>query len=318
MSGIEAGYIGNAAGVLDTTKFELENLARSQANFIVTKSMTIEPRKGNPEPRLKTWGFSSTNSNGLANLGVDAYCVIIPEIESKYDTIVVPSISTSDNVELSVIDQYKLMVSKLEAIGVKRIQFNTSCPNLPGKPMIGNSPETLDDMFKEARPSNIPFSVKVQPYNTDPILFKQVVETMLKYKPAEIVAINSIPLSMFIDTSTMRKTLRPNNGWGGYGGAGILPIATGEVNRWYREIQRRELPTKVIGCGGVYDLDSALQHHMAGAYALEIGTWFLQEGTGVFAQLKRARDAWLADRGYDISDIIGIAERNPEVSEIVT
>ena len=66
----------NASGALCVTREELEALGRSQAGAIVTKSMTREPRAGNPEPRYFAFSEGSVNSMGLPNLGYRAYAEI--------------------------------------------------------------------------------------------------------------------------------------------------------------------------------------------------------------------------------------------------
>ena len=68
----------NAAGALCVTEDELRRLGRSHAGAIVTKSMTVEPRTGNPDPRYYGFPGGSINSMGLPNLGYSAYAKLIP------------------------------------------------------------------------------------------------------------------------------------------------------------------------------------------------------------------------------------------------
>ena len=70
----------NAAGALCVTREELEALGRSKAGAIVTKSMTVESRQGNPAPRYYAFPGGSINSMGLPNLGYRAYAELIPQI----------------------------------------------------------------------------------------------------------------------------------------------------------------------------------------------------------------------------------------------
>ena len=71
----------NASGALCVTREELTALGRSRAGAIVTKSMTVEPRRGNPEPRYYGFPGGSINSMGLPNLGYRAYAELIPDLK---------------------------------------------------------------------------------------------------------------------------------------------------------------------------------------------------------------------------------------------
>ena len=72
----------NAAGPICTTKEELDAIGASAASAIVCKTMTKEPRKGNPEPRYADFGRNSINSMGLPNPGYKAYMALLPSSSS--------------------------------------------------------------------------------------------------------------------------------------------------------------------------------------------------------------------------------------------
>jgi len=82
----------NASGALCVTREELEALGRSRAGAIVTKSMTLEARAGNPEPRYYPFAGGSLNSMGLPNLGYQAYAEIIPALK-KFGKPVIASVA---------------------------------------------------------------------------------------------------------------------------------------------------------------------------------------------------------------------------------
>src|SRR5438046_2570597 len=82
----------NAAGALCVTEPELRRLGESRAGGIVTKSMTIEARTGNPEPRYYGFPTGSINSMGLPNLGYLAYAKLVPDLK-RYGKPVVASVA---------------------------------------------------------------------------------------------------------------------------------------------------------------------------------------------------------------------------------
>src|SRR5574342_384060 len=86
------GCFMNASGALCVTKDELLALGRSRAGAIVTKSMTVEARQGNPSPRYYGFPGGSINSMGLPNLGYKAYAELIPELK-KFGKPVIASVA---------------------------------------------------------------------------------------------------------------------------------------------------------------------------------------------------------------------------------
>ena len=82
----------NASGALCVTREELLALGRSHAGAIVTKSMTVEARQGNPSPRYYGFPGGSINSMGLPNLGCKAYAELIPELK-RFGKPVIASIA---------------------------------------------------------------------------------------------------------------------------------------------------------------------------------------------------------------------------------
>src|SRR6185503_633343 len=120
----------NASGALCVTREELESLGRSRSGAIVTKSMTLEPRSGNPEPRYHAFPGGSINSMGLPNLGYRVYAELIPDLKKFGKPIVasVAGLAEEDFVTISTLitrSQPDLM------------EINLSCPNIPGEPQIG-------------------------------------------------------------------------------------------------------------------------------------------------------------------------------------
>ena len=119
----------NAAGALCVTRDELIALGKSRAGAIVTKSMTVASRDGNPEPRYVAFSGGSINSMGLPNLGYQAYAEIIPDLK-RFGKPVIASVAGLCE------DDFPTIASTINAANPDLIEINLSCPNIPGKPQI--------------------------------------------------------------------------------------------------------------------------------------------------------------------------------------
>jgi dihydroorotate dehydrogenase (fumarate) len=115
----------NASGALCVTREELFALGRSRAGAIVTKSMTVEPRVGNPEPRYYGFAGGSINSMGLPNLGYRAYAELIPDLK-QFGKPVIASIAGLCE------EDFLTMARVINQALPDLIEVNLSCPNIPG------------------------------------------------------------------------------------------------------------------------------------------------------------------------------------------
>ncbi|WP_268793705.1 hypothetical protein [Shewanella frigidimarina] len=82
-------YLMNASGPKCTTWDELQTIAQSASAAVVTKSCTIKPREGNPEPRYKDLPLGSIQSMGLPNLGYKAYLEMVPQLKALGKPVIV-------------------------------------------------------------------------------------------------------------------------------------------------------------------------------------------------------------------------------------
>ncbi len=305
----------NASGPRSVTAEELHALGRSRAGAIVTKSMTHCPRAGHPEPRLAArinHDVGSLNSMGLNNLGYERYARLIPELK-RHGKPVIASISYAPcEHELPLEEQYLVIATALEAAGADMLEVNLSTPNLTGIP-IANDPETIRRVMEPLkREINIPMSVKLPPYNNSLPLFRDVAELLMELDVDAVVTMNSEPNALDIDVNTRTKLIKPREGYGGLGGPAILPIALGEVHRFYRYFKERGSAIQVWGCGGVTTPEDAIKHFLAGASVVQVGTALLWEGPDIFEKLWAGVERWLAAHGFrSVDEIIG-AVRDPD------
>ena len=131
------------AGALCVTEEQLRHLGCSHAGAIVTKSMTVEPRTGNPEPRYYGFPSGSINSMGLPNLGYAAYAKLIPTVREFGKPVIasVAGLCEADFVKIATV---------INESRPDLIEVNLSCPNIPGKPQIGYDAEDSERLLEQA------------------------------------------------------------------------------------------------------------------------------------------------------------------------
>lgn len=278
----------NAAGALCVTREELEALGGSTAGAIVTKSMTIEPRQGNPEPRYYGFPGGSINSMGLPNLGYRAYAELIPQLK-RFGKPVIASVAGLTE------DDFPTIAETINAAQPDLIEVNLSCPNIPGKPQIGYDPDASERVLKKVRPKiTVPMGVKLPPY-FDPA-HHHAMGTMLGRCGVDFLnLINSVGNGLVVDSERETVVIKPKGGFGGLGGRLIKPVALANVRAFYK-IFGEKMP--IIGTGGVMDGGDAFEHILCGASAVQVGTVLVEEGLGAFRRLETELGAVLTRKGY--------------------
>ena len=278
----------NAAGALCVTREELEALGGSAAGAIVTKSMTIEPRHGNPEPRYYGFPGGSINSMGLPNLGYRAYAELIPQLK-RFGKPVIASIAGLTK------NDFPTIAEMINAVQPDLIEVNLSCPNIPGKPQIGYDPDASERVLKKVRPKiTVPMGVKLPPY-FDPA-HHHAMGTMLGRCGVDFLnLINSVGNGLVVDSERETVVIKPKGGFGGLGGRLIKPVALANVRAFYK-IFGEKMP--IIGTGGVMDGGDAFEHILCGASAVQVGTVLVEEGLDAFRRLETELGAVLTRKGY--------------------
>ena len=277
----------NASGALCMTREELLALGRSRAGAIVTKSMTVEPRGGNPEPRYYGFPGGSINSMGLPNLGYLAYADLIPELK-QFGKPVIASIAGLCE------DDFLTMARVINQAKPDLVEVNLSCPNIPGKPQIAYDPVDSERLLKRVRPLiTVPMGVKLPPY-FDPAHHAVMAEVIGRCGVDYLNLINSVGNGLVIDPQRETPVIKPKGGFGGLGGSLIKPVALANVRAFWKLLGGR-IP--IIGTGGVMQGLDAFEHILCGASAVKVGTVLVEEGLGVFERLERELAAELGARG---------------------
>ena len=278
----------NAAGALCVTREELVALGQSGSGAIVTKSMTVEPRQGNPEPRYYGFPGGSINSMGLPNLGYKAYAELIPDLK-RFGKPVIASVAGLCE------DDFPIIAAVINAAQPDLIEVNLSCPNIPGKPQIGYDPDTSERVIKRVRSLiTVPMGLKLPPY-FDPAHHEVMGKVIGRHGVDFLNMINSVGNGLVVDPEREAVVIKPKGGFGGLGGRIIKPVALANVRAFYKLFQGK-IP--IIGTGGVVDGTDAFEHVLCGASAVQIGTVLVEEGLGSFDRLNNELTAVLARKGY--------------------
>jgi dihydroorotate dehydrogenase (NAD+) catalytic subunit len=225
---------------------------------IVCKGTTLEPRKGNPQPRLAETAGGVINSIGLQNIGVKA---LIREMAPLWAEWHVPVIV---NIAGESIAEYRQLAQALDVVkGVSGIEVNISCPNInAGGAAFGVDAGSAATVVKAVREvTSLPVIVKLTP-NTGDII--GVARAVVEVGADAVSLINSVK-AMAIDIKTRQPVI--GSVTGGLSGSAIKPIALAMV---YEVAGAVDVP--VIGCGGIASANDALEFIMAGASAIQVGS----------------------------------------------
>ena len=271
-----------ASGVLDLTKESMERFR--DAGAVVTKSVGIEERKGYKNPVFYEMECGVLNAIGLANPGIDEY---IKELDGIAIENVIGSIFGKSG------EEFGYLAKKISPY-VKAIEMNMSCPH--AKKVGAEYPdEEIVDAVREVKKAKKPVFVKLGAEN----ILKRA-EKAINGGADGIVAINTVR-AMAIDIETGMAVL--SNRIGGYSGKGIKPIG---VRCVYEIASNYDI--LVIGVGGITKAEDVIEYMMAGARAVQIGTGVYYKDVGIFSEICKQLEKWLAEHGYaHINDIVGMA-----------
>lgn len=281
----------NASGVWCQTREELLELNGSQIGGIITKSITLEPRDGNPEPRYyhnqeEGW---SINSMGLPNGGIDYYLEIVPEITKPLIFSVAGLTLEENKAIIERIYSYFQKNQLLDVVGKYGIELNPSCPNLVNKPNLGYDflglEEYLDgllELIREKLPK-MTIGIKLPPY-FQPYDFDRLGRLLEKYpdKIDYLSSINSLPNCLILNDDK-KPVITPKGGLGGFGGKMIKPLGLANVKQLKDRLGDK---FDLVGCGGVFTKDDFDDYSLVGAKAVSVGTALKIEGVSIFESLK--------------------------------
>ena len=225
---------------------------------LVVKGLSLEPRPGNPQPRLAETTAGLLNSIGLQNVGVRAFLEEkLPEL-ADYDCCVLANIFGESP------EEYMRVAEMLDgAEGLSGLEVNVSCPNVKeGGAQFGTDPQKTREVVAGVRKATrMPVIVKLSPNVSDIRPIARAAEEA----GADALSVSNTFLGMAIDVETRRPRLSTVTG--GLSGPAIKPLALRLV---WETVNAVNIP--VIGVGGIVSAEDALEYIIAGAHAIQIGT----------------------------------------------
>jgi len=230
----------------------------NQPGAIVVKGLSLEPRLGNPPPRIMETSCGMLNAVGLQNVGVRAF------IDGKLPFLRQFDVPVIANIYAESLEEFPMLAEILSgAQGVHALEINISCPNVKkGGIAFGTDPEMAAEVTRQVRHATaLPVIVKLTPNVTDIALIAESVEAA----GADAVSLINTLTGMSVDVERRVPHLR--NITGGLSGPAIKPIALRMV---WQVVNRVSIP--VIGLGGIMTAEDALEFLIVGARAVQVGT----------------------------------------------
>jgi len=282
-----------ASGILGISQSIFERLYDENIGAVVTKSISVNPMKGYPNPTIIPLGGGSyLNAVGLSNPGVAAFSKELSE--NRNIPIMISLVGSSEK-------EFSKMVKVFDSLKIIGYEINLSCPHVSKMGMeLGDDPEAVNKIVRAVRiNTNKPISVKVGVGSIDVV---ELARVAIEAGANIITAINTLR-AMSIDIETMMPVL--SNLIGGLSGNAIKPIGI----RCVYEISKK-LQVPVIGCGGVSSWQDVIEYLIAGASAVQIGSILGSSGPKIFNHITKDLKKYVEKKGLrNISELIGIAHK---------
>jgi len=261
---------------------------------LVSKTVTMDPRPGNPMPRICETEAGFLNSIGLENRGIEAYLAhTLPQMEAA-DTVVIANIGAKQA------DEFGRIASILDGRPeVDALEVNLSCPNVQGGRLpYSTDPSVAEEVIRGVRDATRkPIFAKLSPNVTRIADIAVAVECG---GADGITAINTL-LGMGVDWRTRKPAL--NTTQGGYSGAAIKPVA---LRCAWECAQAVQIP--ILGCGGICSAADILEFMVVGCSAVQVGTASFAD-PGLLGRLASELEQLLDANGHaSVRELIGSLE----------
>jgi dihydroorotate dehydrogenase (NAD+) catalytic subunit len=264
------------------------DLARLGA--ILPKTITPQPRIGNPPWRTVETAAGLLNSIGLDNDGIDAFIAHhLPYLR----TLACPTVVSIAGRHC---DEFVAMAQQLDReLGVAALELNISCPNVTGGVDLGTDPALCAEVVASVRRAcGLPLVAKLTPNVTD---IAQIAQAAADAGADAVSLINTV-LGMAVNWRARRPVL--GNVMGGLSGPAIKPVALRCV---YQVAQAINIP--IIGIGGIANLDDVMEFLVAGASAVQIGTANYYDPTVTMKILDQLPGALASVGAMSVADVVG-------------
>jgi dihydroorotate dehydrogenase (NAD+) catalytic subunit len=281
-----------ASGTFGHDPAALEFLQPGDLGALVLKTVTPDPREGNPNPRMCEFPGGVMNSIGLENKGLEYWRRhVAPELLQ----VEVPVVANAGG---HCLEEYGQMVAAFDQMdGIQAIELNLSCPNVKGGTQYSTEPQALARVVTLCRArTRKPMWVKLSPNVAEIAPLAQAAEEA----GADALTVCNTLIGLMVDWRSRKPRL--GNGFGGMSGPAIRPLAT----RWvYQAHQAVKIP--IIASGGACAADDVLDFIVAGATAVQIGTASFRRPNAISqiaAQLRKI----LHEEDLQLADMVGTLE----------
>ncbi len=288
------GYGDECSSLVDVNKL----------GAIITKSLSMNPREGNPPTRIVETPSGMLNSIGLANIGVERF---ITEKLPFLETIQCPVIV---NIAASTVDEYCAVLDVLEEHSrFDGYEINVSCPNVKeGGLSFGTDRVMTAEITRRLRPrTKRPLIMKLTPNVAFISEFARAVEA----EGADAISAVNTLIGMAVDVQKRKPVLSTVTG--GLSGPAIKPVALAKV---YEASRAVKIP--VIGIGGIRTATDAIEFLMVGATAVQVGTMnFVDPSAGV--TIAEGIQAFCEEHGIpDTGDLVGSLDARVDSSVLTS
>jgi dihydroorotate dehydrogenase (NAD+) catalytic subunit len=238
----------------------VNGFSNADIGAVVLKGTTLEPRLGNPAPRVYETPMGMLNAIGLQNPGVEKVVAeILPGLDFRETRFIA-------NVCGSTIDDYAAVTRRFDDSPIDAIEINISCPNIKeGGVQFGNVPEMSARVVAACRAeTRKPIITKLSPNQTD---IRENARLCIEAGTDAFAVINTV-MGMAIDPEARRPII--GNVQGGLSGPAIKPIALLKTRQVYDVAKVHGIP--IIGQGGITTASDAIEFLLAGASTVGVGT----------------------------------------------
>jgi dihydroorotate dehydrogenase (NAD+) catalytic subunit len=281
-----------ASGFLGISQEIFNRLYHDGLGAIVSKSISVSPLDGYKGPTVVSLGEKGyLNAVGLANPGSDVFA---HEIMNNQIPLIVSIVGSSQS-------DFPKLIRKFDKLNILGYEINLSCPHVAKMGMeVGDDLDLVTKIIKTIKSkTKKPVIVKVGIGNTDVLKLASKIQ---ESGADAITAINTIR-AMAINVETGMPIL--SNKVGGLSGIPLKPIGV----RCVFEITKK-VNIPVIGCGGIFTWEDAVEYILAGATAIELGSVIGFEGLNAFNEIKLGITRYLEKKNCkNIKEIIGLAHK---------
>ena len=257
---------------------------------IIPKTVTAQPRIGNPPPRTVETPAGMLNSIGLDNDGIEVF------IEKHLPYLLGRGTSIIANIAGRTIDEFEQMAARLAPYReLAGLELNISCPNVSGGVDFGTNPASANEVIRRVRCAcDLPVIAKLTPNVTNIV---EIARAAAEAGADAVSLINTLQ-GMAIDWRRRKPILGAT--FGGLSGPAIKPVALRMVCQIARAVR-----VPIIGIGGIQSIDDVMEFLVAGASAVQVGTANFYNPT-LACRLVDELDTVLVNEGCgSVSEIVG-------------